>query len=127
MRQPNQSIAVIDDEEQIRRALLRLLRSAGLAARAYASGQEFLAAWRSDPPTCIVLDLQMPGINGLDLMQCLNQLGAQLPVIMITAHDEPAMRTQCLQAGAFEYMCKPLDDQVLLDLIKRAQKLNPEN
>jgi len=120
MPKPNFSIAIIDDEEQIRRALLRLLRSAGMNARAYASGQEFLSVWRSEPPACIVLDLQMPGLNGLELMQCLTQLGAQLPTIIITAHDEPEMRTRCLQAGASAYLCKPLDDQVLLNAIEKA-------
>jgi FixJ family two-component response regulator len=89
-------------------------------ARAYASGQEFLSIWRSEPPACIVLDLQMPALNGLELMQCLTQLGAQLPTIIITAHDEPAMRARCFQAGASAYLCKPLDDQILLNAIESA-------
>lgn len=120
MSKPCPVIAVIDDEEQIRRALLRLLRAAGMEARAYASGQEFLAGWRADPPACVVLDLQMPGLNGLETLQCLVQIGAQLPVVIITAHDEPAMRDRCLRAGARAYLCKPLDDRVLLDAIDRA-------
>lgn len=116
----NISIAIIDDEEQIRRALLRLLRSAGMDTRAYASGQEFLAGWRTDPPDCIVLDLQMPNLNGLELLQCLVKLGASIPVLMITAHDEPAMKERCFAAGAIAYLRKPLDDRVLIDAINSA-------
>lgn len=121
MPKSNFSIAIIDDEEQIRRALLRLLRSTGMEARAYASAQEFLSSWRSDPPGCVVLDLQMPGLNGLELMQCLTQLGAKLPIIIITAHDAPEMRANCLQAGAVAYLRKPLDDRILLDAIEKTQ------
>jgi FixJ family two-component response regulator len=124
MATSNLTIAVIDDEEQIRRALLRLLRAAGMDARAYASGQEFLSGWRADPPDCIVLDLQMPNLTGLELLQCLVQLDARIPVLMITAHDEPAMKERCLIAGASAYLRKPLDDRVLIDAINSACKFN---
>jgi FixJ family two-component response regulator len=120
MANPTITIAVIDDEEQIRRALLRLLRAAGMDARAYASGQEFLSGWRTDPPDCIVLDLQMPDMTGLELLQCLTQLDARIPLLMITAHDEPAMKERCLAAGALAYLRKPLDDRVLIDAINSA-------
>ena len=113
------SVAVVDDEEPVRRALTRLLRAAGITARAYASGQEFLSKWRSEPPSCVVLDLQMPGLNGLELLKCLAQLDAMLPVIMITAHDEPTMKAQCLRAGAVDYLCKPLDANILLEAVER--------
>jgi FixJ family two-component response regulator len=116
------SVAVVDDEEPVRRALTRLLRAAGMDSQAYSSAQEFLTLWRSRPPHCVVLDLQMPGLNGLELMQCLTQLGARLPIIIITAHDEPAMRARCLQAGAAAYLCKPLDDRTLLSAITHAQQ-----
>jgi FixJ family two-component response regulator len=114
------AIAVVDDEEAVRRALLRLLHASGLRVRAYESAENFLANWRSDPPACVVLDLHMPGLNGLELMQCLQRLDARLAFVIITAHDEPAMRARCLEAGASAYLCKPLDEQVLLTAIETA-------
>lgn len=116
-------IAVIDDEEPIRRALQRLLRSARMEARTYACAQEFLSAWRVNPPDCIVTDLMMPNLNGLQLLQCLKQLDASIPVIVLTAHDGPSMREQCLCAGARAYLRKPLDDQVLIDAIASVCKI----
>lgn len=114
------SIAIVDDEEAVRRALLRLLLASGLRARTYESAEDFLANWRSDPPGCVVLDLHMPGLNGLELMQCLQLLEARLAFVIITAHDEPTMRARCLEAGASAYLCKPLDEQVLLAAIEAA-------
>lgn len=114
------AIAVVDDEEAVRRALLRLLNASGLHARAYASAEDFLANWRSNPPHCVVLDLHMPGLNGLELMQCLQRLDARLAFVVITAHDEPAMRARCLEAGASAYLCKPLDERTLLTAIETA-------
>ena len=114
------SIAVVDDEEAVRRALLRLLNASGLRARAYESAEDFLANWRSDPPGCVVLDLHMPGLNGLELMQCLQRLDARLAFVVITAHDEPAMRDRCIDAGAGAYLCKPLDERTLLAAIETA-------
>lgn len=114
------AIAVVDDEEAVRRALLRLLNASGLRARAYESAEDFLANWRSDPPGCVVLDLHMPGLNGLELMQCLQRLDARLAFVVITAHDEPAMRARCLDAGASAYLCKPLDERTLLTAIEVA-------
>ncbi len=93
-------------------------------ARAYASGQEFLSGWRIDPPDCIVLDLQMPNLTGLELLQCLVRLDAGIPVLMITAHDEPAMKERCLAAGASAYLRKPLDDRILIDAINSACNVN---
>lgn len=114
------AIAVVDDEEAVRRALSRLLQASGLRARAYESAEDFLAHWRSDPPTCVVVDLHMPGLNGLELMRCLQHLDARLAFVVITAHDEPAMRALCLDAGAVDYLCKPLDEQTLLAAIEAA-------
>lgn len=102
----------------MRRALLRLLHASGLRARAYESAEGFLANWRSEPPDCVVLDLHMPGLNGLELMQCLQRLDARLSFVVITAHDEPAMRARCLEAGAGAYLCKPLDEHTLLSAIE---------
>lgn len=113
-------IAVIDDDHSVRKALQRLLRSVNLDADAYGSGREFLDALDDARPDCLVLDLQMPEMNGLELQQHLAETGIRLPVVVITGHDEPGMRAQCMAAGASTYLRKPLDDQVLLEAIKRA-------
>lgn len=113
-------IAVIDDDHSVRKALQRLLRSVNLDADAYGSGREFLDALGAARPDCLVLDLQMPEMNGLELQQHLAETGIHLPVVVITGHDEPGMRAQCMAAGASTYLRKPLDDQVLLEAIKRA-------
>lgn len=117
MPNPSMLIAVIDDEEQIRRALSRLLNSAGMAARSYSSAEEFLSRLCAEPPACAVVDLQMPNFNGLELLKCLRDLNADFPVVMITAHDEPTMRERCFLAGAGAYLRKPFDEQCLLKAI----------
>ena len=108
-------IAVVDDEEPVRKALGRLLRAAGMEVECFAGGGEFLAAARVRRPDCVVLDLHMPGMSGL---QVLGELRPPLPVIVITAHDSPDLRDQCVAAGARVYLRKPLDAPVLLDAIK---------
>lgn len=113
-------IAVVDDDHSVRKALQRLLRSVNLEADAYGSGREFLAALGGAKPDCLVLDLQMPEMNGLELQQHLAETGVRLPVIVITGHDEPGMRAQCMAAGASTYLRKPLDDKVLLAAIDDA-------
>ena len=115
-------VAVVDDEELVRRALTRLLRSAGMAVRAFGSGQEFLAGRRAEPLDCLVLDLNMPGLTGLEVQRCLQQFGERLPTIIITAQDDPTIRAQCLAAGASACLCKPLDRQTLLDAIAQARR-----
>jgi FixJ family two-component response regulator len=113
-------IAIIDDDRSVRKALQRLLRSADLDADTFGSGQEFLDSVDGDPPDCLVLDLQMPEMNGLELQRQLIQSGRRLPTIVITGHDEPGMEAQCMAAGASGYLRKPLDDKVLLDAIRHA-------
>jgi CheY-like chemotaxis protein len=109
-------IAVVDDEEPIRKALKRLLRAAGLEAEGYASGQEFLREAGRRPPDCVLLDLHMPSMGGLDLLGHIHQT----PVVVITAHDQPGTREQCLAAGASAYLRKPIDDRLLLNAISAA-------
>lgn len=113
-------VAVVDDEESVRRALLRLLRAANLDAEAFASGEAFLESLDKFRPDCVVLDLQMPEMNGLELQLRLAERGIRLPVVVITGHDEPGMRVQCMAAGASTYLRKPLDDKVLLEAINKA-------
>lgn len=113
-------VAVIDDDEPVRKALKRLLQAANLDAATFASGQEFLDSLVSRLPDCVVLDLHMPSMNGLDLQLRLVQGGWLIPIVIITGHDEPQTRVQCLSAGAVAYLRKPLDDQALLDAIHKA-------
>ena len=113
------SVAIVDDEEPIRKALRRLLRAAGIDAQSYASGQEFLEAAAAQRPDCLVLDLHMPGMSGLQVLRNLKQ---KLPTVIITAHDEPETREQCLNAGACAYLRKPLEDRLLLNAISAAMR-----
>lgn len=111
-------IAVVDDEEPVRKALKRLLRAAGLEAEGYASGEEFLAAQRR--PDCVVLDLHMPVMSGQALLRQIRDLSERLPVVVITGHDTPETRNECLAAGAAAYLRKPLHDRLLLNAISAA-------
>jgi FixJ family two-component response regulator len=107
-------IAVVDDEESVRNAVVRVLQVSGLTARAFASGIEFLNSWRFDRPDCLLLDLQMPDLSGTEVQRALRTAGAQFPIIIITAHDSPSEREECMSAGAIAYLCKPLDIRTLI-------------
>jgi FixJ family two-component response regulator len=113
-------IAVVDDEDSVRKALVRVLQAAGFAARAFAGAQEFLKSWHFDRPDCLLLDLQMPGLSGQEVQQALNLAGANFPIIIITAHDGLAMREECLRLGAVDYLSKPLDGPILLNAVALA-------
>jgi FixJ family two-component response regulator len=113
-------IAVVDDEESVRKSLRRLLVASELDATVYASGQEFLDSLGGRQPDCLVLDLQMPGLTGLEVQRALARARVRFPTIIITAHDEPETRSRCLAAGAVAYLCKPLHDELLLDAITTA-------
>ncbi len=110
-------IAVVDDEEPVRKALGRLLRASGMEVECYASGREFLAGTAKRQPDCVVLDLHMPGMSGLQVLAELRAKRPPLPAVVITAHDAAEIRAQCFAAGAAEYLRKPLDERVLLDAI----------
>ena len=119
-------VAVVDDDESVRKALQRLLRASDFDADTYASAQDFLASLpHAIPPDCLVLDLQMPGTSGLDLQRQLVRAGRQLPVVVITGHDEPGMQTRCLAAGAQAYLRKPLEAGTLLAAIEAAMDPAP--
>lgn len=111
-------IAVVDDEEPVRKALKRLLRAAGLEAEGYASGKDFLAAERR--PDCVVLDLHMPVMSGSQVLAQIRKMARRPPVVVITAHDVPEKRDECLAAGACAYLRKPLEDRLLLNAISAA-------
>jgi FixJ family two-component response regulator len=113
-------IAVVDDEVSIRKSLRRLFTASHLDAEVYASGQEFLDSLTERQPDCVVLDLQMPGLTGLEVQRILAGARVRFPTIIITAHDEPETRARCLSAGAAAYLCKPIHDEMLLDAIAEA-------
>lgn len=120
MEKPRPFVAVVDDEESVRSALVRLLRASELDSEAFASGQEFLDSIASRRPDCIVLDLQMSGLTGRDVQRQLISGQNAIPHIIITAHDEPTVREQCLADGAAAYLRKPLRGDVLLRSIQVA-------
>lgn len=113
-------VAVVDDEEPVRKALKRLLRAAGLDAEAYASGQAFLDEAAKRQPDCVLLDLHMPSMSGQQVLASIRKMSGRPPVVVITAHDTPETRDQCLAAGAAAYLRKPLDDRLLLNAISAA-------
>lgn len=113
-------IAVVDDEAPVRKALLRLFRSSGFDARDFPSGSEFLKTLPFCRYGCLVLDLHMPGLTGLEVQRCRVFSEARLPTVIITAHDEPDTRQKCQAAGAAAYLCKPFDDNALLEIVAQA-------
>jgi FixJ family two-component response regulator len=113
-------IAILDDDLSVRTALTRLLKTSAMNVSAYASCIELLTSLEKDHPDCLVLDLQMPGMNGLDVMNYLSHAGIRFPIVVITAHDEIGSRETCLAAGAFAYLRKPLDADELIKTIMDA-------
>ena len=116
-------VAIVDDEEPIRKALKRLMRAANVEAEAFASGADFLGSLSARRPDCVILDLHMPGMSGLHVLQQMQQSGVQVPAIVITAYDEPETRAHCLAAGAAAYLRKPFEDRLLLDAVASAAKI----
>jgi FixJ family two-component response regulator len=112
-------VFVVDDEPAVRISLKRLLRSIGLEARTYASAQEFLHSERPDAPACLVLDVRLPGLSGLDLQQELAAANIDLPIIFVTGHGDIPMSVRAMKAGAVEFLTKPFREQDLLEAIQR--------
>ena len=113
-------VFVIDDDPSIREAIKSLIRSVGMRVEAFASAQEFLAGSRPDAPACLVLDVRMPGLSGLDLQRELSEAGIHIPIIFITGHGDIPMSVRAMKAGAVEFLTKPFRDQDLLDAIGQA-------
>jgi FixJ family two-component response regulator len=113
-------VHVVDDDESLRSALDRTFRSVGLETRTYGTAREFIEAPRPDLPGCIVLDVRLPGTNGLDLQMQLAELGIRLPVVLITGHGDIPMTVRAMKAGAVDFLPKPFRDQDMLDAVYRA-------
>jgi DNA-binding NtrC family response regulator len=122
MNENDSLVCVIDDDPSIRQSLSNLLRSAGLKARAFPSAHEFLTSWPQEAPSCLVLDVQLPGISGLDLQQELGHGDAQIPIIFMTGHGDIPMTVQAMKAGAIEFLTKPFHDEDLLSAVHQAIK-----
>jgi len=116
----NPVIMVVDDDAGVRNAMRSLLKSVGLECALYASAQEFLVAYQPSQPGCLLLDIRMPGMSGLELQQQLNLRGAVIPVIFMTGHGDIPMAVEAMQHGAFDFLQKPFRDQDLLDRIQKA-------
>jgi two-component system response regulator FixJ len=121
------TVYVVDDDDGMRRALDTLLGTVGYKTAVFSRPSEFLASFKADSPGCLVLDIRMPDMSGLELQQHLNRTGSMLPVIFITGHGDVPMAVQAMKEGAFEFIQKPFRDQDLLDRINHALKQDAEN
>lgn len=121
------TVHVVDDDDAVRSSLRLLLKSVGLPTVAHASAHEFLAAWDADQPGCLVLDVRMPGMSGIELQAELNQRGAIIPVIFISGHGDIPMAVETIQHGAFDFLQKPFRDQDLIDRVQRALASDAEH
>jgi FixJ family two-component response regulator len=113
-------IAIVDDDDSMRSALQGLLKAVGLPAQAFASGEEFLNSGQQRQTACLIADIRMPGMSGLELQAKLNAEQCRIPTIFITAHGDARLRMQALRAGAVEFLAKPFDDEALLESVRGA-------
>jgi FixJ family two-component response regulator len=120
MPEPDPIVVVIDDDPSFRRSTERLISSAGLKVQSFESAKQFLRANRPDAPTCVVLDVRMSGMSGLDLQKELTRLGIEIPLIFITGHGDIPMSVGAMKAGAVEFLTKPFREQALLEAIQQA-------
>jgi FixJ family two-component response regulator len=119
-QEKNKLIAIVDDDDLVRNALQGLLKAVGLPARAFASAEEFLQSGQHNQIACLIADIRMPGMSGLELQAKLNAEHCRIPTIFITAHGDTKMRMQAMRAGAVEFLAKPFDDEVLLQNVRAA-------
>ena len=119
-REKSSLVAIVDDDDLMRSALQGLLKAVGLPSRVFASAEEFLNSGQQHQTACLIVDIRMPGISGLELQTRLNAEHCRIPTIFITAHGDTQMRMQALRAGAVEFLAKPFDDEALLDSVRAA-------
>lgn len=120
MKEPEPIVFIIDDDRMVREGLQSLIKSVGLRVEAFASAADFLAAKRPDAPACLVLDVRMPGLSGLDLQVKLTDANIQIPIIFITGHGDIPMSVRAMKEGAHEFLTKPVRGQDLLDAVQKA-------
>jgi FixJ family two-component response regulator len=120
--QEEKLIAIVDDDDSIRIALQGLMKEVGFPARTFASAEEFLSSGEYQQTSCLIVDIRMPGMSGLELQTKLNTDNCKIPTIFITAHGDEKMRMQALRAGAVEFLSKPFDHEVLLDSVRAAME-----
>jgi FixJ family two-component response regulator len=120
MSEPQSIVFVVDDDASVRRAIQRLIESVGLHVESFGSAKEFLQANRSDVPSCLVLDIRLPGKSGLELQRELAEANIRIPIIFITSHGDVPMTVRAMKAGAVEFLTKPFRDQDLLDAVQLA-------
>jgi len=113
-------VAIVDDDDSMRSALQGLLKAVGLPAKAFGSAEEFLNSGQQHQAGCLIADIRMPGMSGLELQAKLNAERCKIPIIFITAHGDAKMRMQALRAGAVEFLAKPFDDEALLESVRGA-------
>jgi FixJ family two-component response regulator len=120
LRESDAIIAIVDDDPSAREGLSRLIRSVGLRVETFASAQEFLARPRTEAPSCLVLDLELPGLSGLDLQKRMAELELEIPIVFLTGHGDIPASVQAIKAGAVEFLTKPFEEQQLLKAIREA-------
>jgi FixJ family two-component response regulator len=119
-RQSDAIIAIVDDDASAREGLQSLIRSAGWRVETFVSAQEFLGRRGAEAPSCLILDLQLPGLSGLDLQERMAEVGLAIPIVFLTGHGDIPASVQAMKAGAVEFLTKPLDEQKLLQAIQEA-------
>jgi FixJ family two-component response regulator len=115
-------VAIVDDDESIRAALQGFMKEAGLPAQSFASAEDFLASGNLNRVGCLVADIRMPGMSGLELQARLNAERHRIPIVFVTAHGDESMKMQALRAGAVEFLAKPFNEEVLLDCVRAAME-----
>jgi FixJ family two-component response regulator len=116
----NKLVAIVDDDDAVRGTLKELLRAAGFSSQTFESAEDFLGSGRQQDTACLITDIRMPGMSGLELQARLNTERCRIPTIFITAHGDEEMRFQALRAGAVEFLPKPFDDEILIESVRAA-------
>jgi two-component system response regulator FixJ len=120
MKQADPKVFIVDDDAAVRRSIRMLIRTIGIEAEAFASAKEFLDAYDPNRPGCLVLDVRMPGMSGLELQEKLSDMDANLPIIFVTAHGDVPMAVNAMRSGAVDFIQKPFRDQELIDRVQQA-------
>ena len=120
IREKTNLVAIVDDDNSMRAAVQDLLEAVSLPVQGFASAEEFLKSGKKRVTACLIVDIRMPGMSGLELQENLNAEGCRIPIIFITAHGDEKMRAQALRAGAVEFLTKPFDDEILIESVRAA-------